>query len=311
MVALESVCDVAVLPAHVCSPCELEGGITTGTPVALNNGVMDATGPAAPVRFSLWDPLDGDREDLGRPAITDDFMIVKMEGYIDLIPYFVPTWTSADCAGYESGPTCDQIRYAMQYDNYILRAAIVKDKFIASDRYFTGPNDTAGWVAPTRDPLNTEEWVDGRFAKQWQKSWFNITQNTFKFYDSTCSEIIGVCADTTGSISGGGSSNSILTDGSGTIDGNDPVTGTIGTVCSETVGSGWGGMYSQFLRPAKVRINLNSRRKFRMQESEGLSVWVNYTARSMLTASGIPAPFRQGAVGFYAAPTVRMLVELP
>lgn len=313
---LDTPCVPEALPPHVCSPCEVEGNVDTATPIAIDpvTGQADTGGPAPPVRFVIWDPIEGDAVGLATPAITDDFMIVRIHGHISLIPYFTALWTAEDCEGYEDPMNCSNQRVSGQYDNYFARWGLVKDKFIATDRYFNGPNQTVGWTPPTRDPMNPPEWIDGRFAKQGEKEWFNRTQLSFLAYNEECGDLLGPCPNVTGS--GGdsaavGAPTNTLSNGSGTV--NIPATNEIdiSTTCIFPSANGFGGVTSSFERPPMMRINLNMRRRFRMQESEGLSLWFNYTARNFVQASGIPAPLRQGAVGFYAVPNFRMLVELP
>lgn len=278
------------------------------------SGVLLSSQPAAPGRISIWDPVPHNQTDDHLPSGADDLVIHAIDGYVKFVPYFFANWTAPDTDPPDAPMNCSQRRVTDGYGNYLFRAALSKDKWTIPplERYYNQASGTQGWVAPQRDPLNPVEYIDSRFQKTWMRDWFSNTGVDYSIYFADCNDVIGVCSDTSGSISGGGSSNSVLTDGSGVIDGNDPVTGTITTTCTQealATGQEFGGEFHRRTMPPHITLRLSSRRRHRLQENEGLSLHFNYTARDLIGASGVGHPFRQHAVGYYVFPFFRLLVE--
>lgn len=313
--ALDSPCEWLETPWHTCSS-EVPGATSANGSWVVDDStsppsiLVDANGqptPAGPIAFDLFAP--DDPVDIDERGQVDDVTIARMVGYIDFYPMYLTNWVAHN---EETPMTCLVERSAQQYNGYFVRAGLKKDDWVL---------DTLGerYSKPRRDPLQSQEWTDARFAKMWMREKHNTAHLEFGEYNCT-TDVIGMCSNTTGVINpvvGGGGT---LAAGSGVIVGNSGGDGVISTTCFDykwNVGTGQATTpvmrigHGEADRP--FRISLSSKRKWRLRENQGLTLWFNYTAPDRLGfitgSAGQNLGLHSPAVKFIMRAHVKLLLE--
>jgi len=269
------------------------------------DGVVEADIPV-PFPFVLIPPADPSSS--GQDGLyqqLDNVTVVRMVGWLELCPYFCNSADFTAAVGADPGKVGQYTVFQKNFETYHLRAGISKDKWI-----FQPPppasNDPGSYGVVPRYPLSPQEWSDAQFLKQWDRVKAKQRATVTSMLNGDAPQ--GCCPDVTGS--GGGSSNSILTDGTGTIDGNDPI--SISTDCEPCNGNpntfrSWGPNVSEF--PC-FRLSLNMRRRLVFKENEGLTLWVDWTSfdGASLLQQGVGSGWRPN-VGFYWRMQLKALLE--
>jgi len=297
--------------AHVLSPraCakvvegETQEAFCFNSPVVIDclTGLATTTvGATPPVQLVIVAPNTPDLSGVGGAAEyeSDDITLVKLSGHILMQPYFV--FTDEGLAQLESiagigdpGVLQATINSFLARRSYFLRAGLHKDAWLFDEV-------TGTYTPPVHDPWQTDQWTDGRFLRMWEREKMpgQLGGQTSVFMPTL--EELGCVAN----VSGGNSTN-ILTDGSGTID--TEITSVI-SKCLRAQGSGHSGVYLPPLSP--IRLSLNSRRRLRFRESEGLTLFLNFGVPDYSgLADDCQSEPRFLAVGFTTRTHLKALIE--
>jgi len=312
--ALDSVCGAVRLPPRYCGTIEGGEGPDSEGPV-LVDCVTGEPGDthASPAALHLIVPREAaaanatDAPDTAYEA--DEVTVVRTVGSIVMEPYFVADADLiATLATLDAGPASAVVNNAILNTPYFVRAGLKKDGWLFDAA-------TAEYTPPVRDPLETEEWVDGRFIRTWQRARYASQKAALAAAFVTPNAVAGFCSNV--SAAAAGAPANTLSSGSGTI--NIPA---ISTDCQFVAEENSAGIITSAFagtigRPEGViRFNLNSRRRLRFRESEGLTFFVNWT--SINKAVGLLDPAEncapavaagRMAVGFDVYAYVKMLVE--
>lgn len=295
--SLDSPCGTSILPFHACVGSAFSPNQTGVVVIDGATGLPSAVGPA--VAFHLFAPDDPDPTDqsLARRDV-DDVTIRRIVGYIDFIPQHFAGWRANS---EEPEPNCQTVKQIRPLTNYFFRAGLKKDDWIlnvAGDAY----------SAPTRDPMETMQWCDGRFLKMWQRD--VVSSVSYDVQQGCADDFIAICPNVNG-----GANNIVppITD----ADQSTYVINTeIETTCVELQGSDFANAsrlpYIQRSNGAAdrpFRINLSSRRPIRLRESQGLTLWFNWTAVDYLDAIAPNTGSHSPAVRFLVRPHVKLLLE--
>lgn len=309
--ALDSPCQWLSTPWHACGN---SGGPPEDEPANGSWSIDPSTGlievdpvtgdkiSAAPLSFDLFAP--DDPVDIDERGQVDDITIVRTVGFIDFFPqYLIGHRLNEE----ETVPDCIQKRAVAQYSGYFFRAGLKKDDWVLDPKGET-------YSKPRRDPLQTQDWTDGRFSKMWQKEAHASASTEFGVYQCT-SDVIGICSNTTGVINPVTGGGGVLAAGSGTIANNAGGDGVISTACfplkySVEVGSATTPetRFQNGESDRKFRISLSSRKRIRLRENEGWSLWFNFTAPDRfgyISSSDLHSP----AVRFLMRAHVKLCIE--
>lgn len=230
----------------------------------------------------------------------DTVTIVKMVGKVEFCPVFCDSADKVALCMSDPGACAAYLEFQNRLRNYHFRAAMDKTRFT-----FDPVNLT--YNTPLRYPMETQEWTDAQFLRQWERHRGSPDVSTFAAFNGSAP--LGCCGDVTGSGGGGGSSTNILTDGSGTIDTQiDPI--DISTDCQPCGGDqedtfrSYG--YTNRNMPC-FTLSLNSRRRLTFKENEGLVFWWDYTS---FTPDIAPAPTWRPNVSFSTRIWLKALLEV-
>lgn len=305
---LDSVCDSGWMPPRLCSQ-------TTGD--AYGPMTMDcATGLVTPgvlakgIRLELLPPNGPDGQGGLGAYSSDDVTLVKMVGHVDLLPMYYLTKAGRDLI--DAAPEWrKELSYmiALAQRNWFLRAGLKKDDFVYNA-------DLNLYEAPPRDPLSTTEWTDGRYLKMWQRERMPFDNWNRSFTSTSGQTVLGYATHQAAydvpeiETDAGG----CISEGSGCINVHrDGYTVPEATVVTQFAGTDAGvGQPAIHITPERpIRLNLNSRRKLRFRENQGLSLWLNYTTidytRANPDCSDLSPPLV--AAGWYMRPHVKGLFE--
>lgn len=306
---LDAVCSGIRLPPRYCTS-NLEDPDVKPQLVNCETGVAETVqGGASPVALHLVEPrtASGAAADTSDEAYeADEVTIVRIVGYVALEPYFVADEDLlATIASLDPGPASNVVNNAILNTPYFLRAGLKKDGWIFDP-------STEDYTPPRRNPLVTEEWVDGRFARTWQREKFAAQKAALGAHTEIQSGFL--CSNV--SAAAAGAPANTLSNGSGTI--NIPAISTACQFTDNTNGAIFTmGSSVQGQPEGIVKLNLNSRRRFRLRESEGLVLWLNWTSWSVqdfldtgVDQDCIPAGISgRMAVGFDLRAHVKLLLE--
>lgn len=310
--ALDSPCQFLSTPFHACAT---SGGPPEEEPangsyvIDPSTGLieLDADGNkvfAAPLAFDLFAP--DDPVDIDERGQVDDITIVRTVGFIEFIPQYLTGWRANE---EEIVLDCLQKRAIAQYNGYFFRAGLKKDDWVLDSKGET-------YSKPTRDPLQSQDWTDGRFAKMWMREKHATNSSEFGAY-SCPSDLVGICSNTSGVINPVTGGGGVLAAGSGTINPVAGGDGVISTTCFPVK------YIEEFHAPMTTpevrrnngeadrsfRINLSSKRRIRLRENQGWTLWFNFTAPDRFGfqtgGSGAHSP----AVCFYMRAHVKLLLE--
>lgn len=309
--ALDTVCGGIRLPPRYCLVTDDEGpDVVVPQTIDCETGV--AQGQAAPVALHLVAPRIPTIEtaDPGGAGFSDqayeadEVTVVKMVGYVTLEPYYVADEDLLNTlAALDPGPASAVVNNTILNTPYFLRAGLRKDAWLFDP-------DQVDYTPPRRDPLETEEWTDGRFLRTWQKEKYAAQKAALTSAFSTPATFL--CSNT--SAAAAGAPGNTLSNGSGTIS-IPAITTTCQFIANTTATDAIAGV--QGWPEGVVKINLNSRRRLRFRESEGLVLWLNWTSwdkRDLQDSSEegncIPAQVAgRMAVGFDVRTHVKLLLE--
>jgi len=315
--ALDTVCGGIRLPPRYCLVTDDEGpDVVVPQTIDCDTGV--AQGAAAPVALHLVAPRIPTIEtaDPGGAGFSDqayeadEVTVVRMVGYVTLEPYYVADEDlQATLAALDAGPASVVVNNTILNTPYFLRAGLRKDAWLFDA-------DQVDYTPPRRDPLETEEWTDGRFIRTWQKEKYASQKAALMGAFTTPNAIAGFCSNV--SAAAAGAPANTLSNGSGTV--NIPAISTDCQFVSEENSAGiiTDGMAGVWGQPeGVVKINLNSRRRLRFRESEGLVLWLNWTSwnkadlqDSSTEGNCIPSQVAgRMAVGFDVRTHVKLLLE--
>jgi len=296
---LDNTCGVAALPPRSCE-VEPESQELRTFDISCETGSPQTSTPALPVQFVLVPPAPPQQGAYD----ADDITVVRMLGSITLVPFYV--MRAPALALFNATPT--HLRQAWltlfrKDRNYFVRAGIKKDQGYWDETF-------QQHQFPPRDPMNTEDWVDGQWQRIWTFETFPGQLGGHNGTFTTAGNVVGVCSEVEGS--GGGTTSppdNVLTDGTGNIV-IEPI--TINTNCNLITlddSNGSEGVYTSPDRP--LRINLSSRRRMRFRENEGLNLWLQYTTVGYENTVDpfCSAFFHDLAVGFMVRGHVKMLIE--
>jgi len=295
--AVDSPCAVPILPFHRCQDSETFD--TSDNVQNIDPADGSVTGPGIASRISIFDP-----EDPGNPGQTqtaEDVTIVAIRGFVMFIPIWAPRHIDRNSG--EEQYSCDEIRLVRQNQGYFFRAGLKKDTFI------TPIDNQQQYVAPYRDPMVPDNFADGRFLKMWQREKYNTSSMGG---NALCPEdFLAICADVHG-----GADNIVPPIASGdqpgyTIDTRVSTTCTEYTEANVVSNSLPATTFPHGQADRPFNISLNSRRRIRLRESEGLSFWFNYTAPDILGALTVDAPrvLHNAAVSFAIRIHFKVLLE--
>lgn len=230
---------------------------------------------------------------------SDNITLVKLVGHVELCPFF---GSSADFVATVAGDPDKTLFYSTlqnSLQNYHVRAALSKDKWIFNPPP-AGQNVGSYGVVP-RYPLDTNEWTDAQFLRQWERTRARATTTLQAMQNGDAP--LGCCSDV--SAPAAGAPANTLSNGSGTV--NIPAISTECTPCgTDAAGTFRFGGSSATALPC-FRLSLNSRRRLTFKENEGLTLWLDWTSFTPVEYGG--APDWRPNVGFYARLFGRALVE--
>lgn len=300
--ALDSTCEIIELGSHL---CDEDPQCASGAKVVSDLGTVG--GCASPVAFNLFAPDLPDTTRGGRDE-SDDVTICRIVGGIYFYPLF-RSWEGQYNPGGEDPqfPNCTQASTLAGTQNYFARWGLRKDLWVLNE---AGDD----YTPPERDPLVTTQWTDGLWLKSGQREKVNHFVTDVSFYCT--GDVIGVCPN----VQKTAQSNTTLPNwtmvtGSGTWAGatvnGDPAITTTCTEFAVTADNLPGGSHLRNTGAANqpFYLPLSSRRRIRLKEAEGLTLWFNYTAMdffgTLIPSSGL----HDFAVAFVARPHVKLLLE--
>lgn len=233
---------------------------------------------------------------------VDDISVVKMEGGIWLVPFFLANADFRTVMNANPDIAQGMLNAALISRNYFARAGLSKDKW---------EWDQASGVynPPARDPWLTQEYTDARFLRIWTKEKMAGTGGAANFNTQLKTWVTGCSSCSDVSAAGAGPPANTLSSGSGTV--NIPA---ISTDCSTDpclVGDNNSSfsMSGGYVSPESAwYIGLRSRRRLSFKENEGLSLWLNWAAPSGIDNECLVLPQAFG-VGFIVRAHVRALIE--
>lgn len=303
---MDAACTPAYLDPHICAETEEEE--TRPVNMDCNTGVLNLVDPVSPTRIVLVPPA-GPNQSAEAAYDTDDITVVRIVGHILMMPVW--TLTETALAGINAAPAGLRDLLRAQYTvqrHYFLRAGMRKETMILDPV-------TREYVWPRRDPLDSIEWVDGRYVRQWEYETMPGQLGTTQVNILEAGSVMGCCSNVTGTGGGGGSATNILTDGSGTINTEiDDI--DISTECEPCVidPANFRSELTIMMAPTRpIRMPVSSRKRFRIRENEGLQIVINYTTvdyTSNAQAAACYPDIRHGlGVGFLAMPHIKLLIE--
>lgn len=228
-------------------------------------GVVSENSPT-PHAIVLIPPADdfSQEEELGVYGIHDTLTVVKLVGRIELCPAFCDSANKVALCNSDPGACAAYLEFQNQFRNYHMRAALDKSKWHFDPL-------TGQYEVPARFPMQTQEWTDAQFLRQWER--YRGRSDRWTTADFNGNAPLGCCGDVTSP--GVGAPTNTLSNGSGTV-----TIPAIETDC-QPCGSGedlfrqYGGV-SRWM-PC-VTLSLNSRRRLTFKENEGLTFWIDYTS---------------------------------
>jgi len=295
-------CCARQLPPRACAkvePGETQDAFCFNSPVEVDcqTGLnLTTVGETPPVPFGIVVPNTPDFSAAGGEYQLDDITLVKLSGHIILQPFWVLTDEGHALVDTIDDPGMQQATVAafLARRSYFLRAGLHKDAWLLDEVQGV-------YNPPVHDPWQTDQWTDGRFLRFWERETMpgQLGGQTAVFLPT--SEELGCVGNTTG-----GNSTNSLTDGTGII--NTVVTTSI-QKCRREDPTAHNGIYLPPVRP--IRLSLNSRRRLRFRESEGLTLFVNYGVvdYSEANAAACLPEGRFLAVGFVARTHLKALIE--
>lgn len=259
-------------------------------------GVVEAQVPV-PVPIILIPPADPPTTGKGGLYSEDTLTIARIEGFIELCPYF------CNSAEFVAQATADPPKaeffkaYESQFRTMHLRAGLSKDKWLFNP---PGAGSPASYAVIPRYPLDFHEWSDAQFLKKWERVKARPGRSFMAQANGDAPQ--GCCGDV--SSPGAGAPANTLSNGSGTV--NIPAIETDCVPCNGNPNT-FRSFGQLFPDPACIRLNLRTRRRLTFRENEGLTLWLDWTSFTPVEYGG--APDWRPNVGFYARLFGRALVE--
>lgn len=304
---LDSTCGLAILNPRACAT-NAEVDYTGPRQMNCITGAFEGASPAEPVAITIIPPNEP-----GGPYDLDNITVAKLEGYIQLMPYLVASDTLVDFLETLAAPAVPSVlANIIANTGWLFRAGLKKDDWRVDPAF--------GSQSIPRDPYIAEQWIDGRFSRRWERSSMPGEHGNSMVSSLTTGSALGVCANVTGTITGGGGGLAIntLTSGSGVINTQvSDVDGIIETDCQiMTIGTAAQThtyVGSDAIKPWK--LNLTSRQRYTLKEIEGLTLWMNYSTFAPILnpcigpLGALPVEDRLMGVGFIMRSNLRALIE--
>lgn len=307
--SVDHTCDVANLPPRICQE-DPETETFLPHDVDCVTGVI-AGAAASAVRVVIVPPATPANTGTDQGAyLTDDITIRRIVGHIRMMPYW--SLTADAVAIVNTFPLYQRQGIINQFlvgRRYLLRAGIKKD-----DLMYDALVDNFVW--PDRNPWPTENFVDGRFSRTWEREKLPGYGGSTASLNTPSDFQLGCCPIVTGSGGGGGQLINTLTSGSGNIntDIDDIVISTTCQPCYTEAPEPTSISQAQSLVTNAVEhavtLNISSRQPYRLRENQGLAVHLNYgTFSSQNVANCVPGMNDYLAVGWIARMHIKVLIE--